>query len=228
MKEKAMVLFSGGIDSTTCLALAIERHGKEQVIPLSITYGQKHEKEIEAAAKILTYYGLNGKQLDLTPVFAESSCSLLSHSQQEIPKESYASQLENRPDGLVSTYVPFRNGLFLASAASMALSMGCSCIYYGAHQDDAAGSAYPDCSKAFFDSMNLAVTQGSGKTLRLEAPFINSSKADVVKEGLRLRVPYELTWSCYEGGQFPCGRCGTCIDRQNAFEANHVKDPALL
>lgn len=227
MKEKAMVLFSGGVDSTTCLGLAIRQYGKENVIPLSITYGQKHKKELEAAAQILNYYGLDGKELDLTPVFAESSCSLLSHSRQEIPKESYAGQLEKQPDGLVSTYVPFRNGLFLSCAASVALSMECTCIYYGAHQDDAAGSAYPDCSRAFFDSMNSAVMEGSGKILRIEAPFIGCSKADVVKEGLKLQVPYELTWSCYEGGDSPCGRCGTCIDRQKAFEANHVKDPAL-
>lgn len=228
MKEKAMVLFSGGIDSTTCLALAMERYGKENAVPLSITYGQKHKKEVEAARKILGFYGLDGKELDLTPVFAGSSCSLLDHSHQEIPKESYASQLEKQPGGLVSTYVPFRNGLFLSCAASMAISLGCSCIYYGAHQDDAAGSAYPDCSEAFFNSMNSAVYEGSGKMLRIEAPFIGSSKAQVVKEGLRLHVPYELTWSCYEGGEHPCGRCGTCIDRRKAFEANHAADPAAL
>ena len=227
MKEKAMVLFSGGVDSTTCLALAMERYGKEQVIPLSVVYGQKHEREVEAARKILEYYGLRGVELDLTPVFAYSDCSLLSHSREEIPEESYDSQLKKRPGALVTTYVPFRNGLFLASAASMALSLHCSCIYYGAHRDDAAGSAYPDCSEAFFSSMNQAVYEGSGKALRIEAPFISCNKAQVVKEGLRLGVPYELTWSCYEGGYRPCGRCATCIDRQAAFEANHVEDPAL-
>ncbi len=227
MKEKAIVLFSGGADSTTCLGLALECYGKENVIPLSIVYGQKHEKEVEAARKILKYYGLNGRELDLTSVFASSCCSLLSHSSQEIPKESYARQLEKQPGGLVSTYVPFRNGLFLAAAASIALSLECSCIFYGAHQDDAAGSAYPDCSEAFFNSMNHAVYEGSGKMLQIKAPFISCSKAQVVKEGLRLHVPYELTWSCYEGGEHPCGRCGTCIDRQKAFEANHMQDPAL-
>ena len=227
MTEKAMVLFSGGVDSATCLGLAIERYGKEQVIPLSILYGQKHKKELEAARKILSYYGLQGIELDLTPVFANSSCSLLAHSQREIPEESYLSQLQKQEGAPVSTYVPFRNGLFLASAASMALSMECSCIYYGAHQDDAAGSVYPDCSEAFFSSMSSAVYEGSGKALRMEAPFIRCSKAQVVKEGLRLHVPYALTWSCYKGGTRPCGRCGTCIDRQKAFEANHVHDPAL-
>lgn len=226
MKEKAMVLFSGGVDSTTCLGLAIERFGKEWVVPLSIVYGQKHEKEVEAARKILTYYGLEGMELDLTPVFAYSDCSLLAHSRQEIPEESYADQLKKRQGAPVSTYVPFRNGLFLSCAASMALSMGCSHVYYGAHQDDAAGSAYPDCSEVFFHSMSQAVYEGSGRALQLEAPFLHCNKAQVVKEGLRLHVPYDLTWSCYEGGEHPCGRCGTCLDRQRAFEANHVPDSA--
>lgn len=227
MKEKAMVLFSGGVDSTTCLALAIERFGRDNVIPLSITYGQKHIKEVEAARKVLSYYKIKGIELNLTSVFAYSDCSLLSHSKEEIPEESYAKQLEERNGLPVTTYVPFRNGLFLASAASMALSKNCSYIYYGAHHDDAAGNAYPDCSEAFYHSMNQAVFEGSGKTLKIEAPFINWNKAQVVKEGIRLGVPYELTWSCYEGGKNPCGRCGTCIDRQRAFEANGIKDPAI-
>ena len=159
MGEKAMVLFSGGIDSTTCLALAIEKYGKENVIPLSVFYGQKHEKEVEAA--------------------------------------------------------------------SLALSLDCQVIYYGAHMDDAAGNAYPDCSQAFYDSMNQAVWEGSGKALRIEAPFINQNKAQIVARGLELKAPYQFTWSCYEGKERPCGVCGTCIDRRKAFEANGIKDPAL-
>ena len=93
MCKKAMVLFSGGIDSTTCLALAIEKYGKENVIPLSIFYGQKHEKEVEAARKILEYYGIKGMEMDLTSIFAYSNCSLLTHSQEEIPEASYGEQL---------------------------------------------------------------------------------------------------------------------------------------
>lgn len=226
MAEKAMVLCSGGADSATCLALAVERFGRENVLALSITYGQKHRKELEAAKKILEYYGVEGLELDLTPMFAYSDCSLLSHSAQNIPEASYAEQLAQTGGAPVSTYVPFRNGLFLASAASLALSKGCAYVYYGAHHDDAAGNAYPDCSSAFFDSMARAVYEGSGRMLRLEAPFISWNKARVIKEGLRLGVPYELTWSCYEGGERPCGKCGTCIDRQKAFAENGVSDPA--
>ncbi|MBS6315627.1 MAG: 7-cyano-7-deazaguanine synthase QueC [Oscillospiraceae bacterium] len=224
---KALVLFSGGIDSTTCLGLAISKYGKENVIALSITYGQKHTKEIEAANAIVQYYGIEKIDLDLSLIFRFSDCSLLKGSDEDIPHESYAQQLEKTNGSPVSTYVPFRNGLFISSAAAIALSRKCSVIYYGAHADDAAGNAYPDCSSVFNNAMNTAVYEGSGKQLKIEAPFVNMTKADVVKIGLELKVPYELTWSCYEGGDKPCGQCGTCIDRAKAFELNGINDPAM-
>lgn len=223
---KAFVLSSGGIDSTTCLGLAVETYGKEQVMTLSILYGQKHEKEIQAANAVAAYYDVEHVTLDLTPIFSFSDCSLLSHSEKEIPKESYAEQLEGTGGKPVSTYVPFRNGLFLSSAAAIAISKGCEVIYYGAHGDDAAGNAYPDCSKEFHDAMNAAVWEGSGHEIRLEAPFLSMPKKEVVKLGLKLHVPYHLTWSCYEGGEKPCGLCATCLDRKAAFLANNIEDPA--
>lgn len=224
---RALVLFSGGVDSTTCLAMAVEKYGKENVTALSVSYGQKHTKEIEASKKIAEYYGVEHLYLDLAKIFEYSDCSLLSHSDQEIPKESYADQIRKGGGKPVSTYVPFRNGLFLSSAASIAISKDCEVIYYGAHSDDAAGNAYPDCSDAFNRAIGEAIYIGSGNQVRVEAPFVNWTKADVVKKGLELHVPYELTWSCYEGKDRPCGVCGTCIDRAKAFEANGVKDPAL-
>ena len=223
---KALVLFSGGIDSTTCLGLAVKKYGNENVIALSVEYGQKHSKEIEAAIKIAEYYKVEHLSLDLAKIFQYSTCSLLKGSDEEIPEESYAEQLKKTNGAPVSTYVPFRNGLFLASAASIALSKDCSVILYGAHSDDAAGSAYPDCSSAFNNAMNTAIWEGSGKQLKIEAPFVDLTKADVVKMGLEIGVPYHLTWSCYEGGNKPCGKCGTCIDRKRAFELNGTTDPA--
>ena len=223
---KALVLFSGGIDSTTCLGLAVKKYGNENVIALSVEYGQKHSKEIEAAIKIAEYYKVEHLSLDLAKIFQYSTCSLLKGSDEEIPEESYAEQLKKTNGAPVSTYVPFRNGLFLASAASIALSKDCSVILYGAHSDDAAGSAYPDCSSAFNNAMNTAIWEGSGKQLKIEAPFVDLKKADVVKMGLGIGVPYHLTWSCYEGGNKPCGKCGTCIDRKRAFELNGTTDPA--
>lgn len=222
---KALVLSSGGVDSTTCLGLAVNKYGKENVVALSMYYGQKHTKEIEAANKVAKYYDVEHISLDLSKIFEYSNCSLLSHSDEEVPKESYSEQLKKTKGKPVSTYVPFRNGLFLASAASIALSKECEVIYYGAHSDDAAGSAYPDCSEAFNNAMNEAIYEGSGKQLKIKAPFVNLTKSEVVKKGLELKVPYELTWSCYEGKEKPCGKCGTCIDRKKAFEKNGVKDP---
>lgn len=225
---KAMVLSSGGVDSTTALALAVEKYGKDNVVALSVSYGQKHDKELNAARAVAEYYGVEQLFLDLGLIFQYSNCSLLRQSDQEVPEESYAQQLEKTEgDVPVSTYVPFRNGLFLSAAASIALSKDCKIIYYGAHADDAAGAAYPDCSQAFNQAMNQAIYEGSGKQLHIEAPFVGKTKADIVKLGLELHVPYELTWSCYEGKERPCGKCGTCIDRAKAFEANGVSDPAI-
>ena len=224
---KILVLSSGGVDSTTCLGLAVQEAGADNVIALSIYYGQKHDKELQAARAVAKYYGVERLELDLSTIFAGSNCSLLKQSTEEIPQESYAAQIEKTGGSPVSTYVPFRNGLFLSSAASIALSHGCEKIMYGAHADDAAGAAYPDCSLAFVTAMNQAIVEGTGGQLRLEAPFVSVTKADVVKTGLALGVPYELTWSCYEGGEKPCGHCGTCVDRIAAFEKNGVTDPLM-
>ena len=191
---KILVLSSGGVDSTTCLALAVKEQGAENVVSLSLFYGQKHSRELAAARAVADYYGVEHIELDLTAA---------------IPHESYAQQLAGREGQPVSTYVPFRNGLFIAAAASVALSKGCGLLYYGAHRDDAAGNAYPDCSEAFNQAMGEAVRLGSGDKLNLAAPFVDSNKAGVVKCGLELKVPYELTWSCYEGKATPCGSCGT-------------------
>ena len=225
---KALVLSSGGVDSTTALGLAVSRFGKENVIALSISYGQKHDKEIQAAVDVANYYGVEQLFLDLTKIFQYSNCSLLQQSTEEIPEESYGDQIEKTGgEKPVSTYVPFRNGLFLSSAASIALRKDCQVIFYGAHADDAAGAAYPDCSPVFNQAMGEAIWEGSGHQLKIEAPFVNMNKGEIVKMGLELKVPYELTWSCYEGGEEPCGRCGTCIDRAKAFAANGIPDPAL-
>ena len=222
-----MVLFSGGVDSSTCLAIAVEKYGADEVMCLSVSYGQKHSKELESAKAVAAHYGVMFKTLDLSQIFEGSDCSLLQSSDKDIPLESYGEQLKKTGGAPVSTYVPFRNGLFLSCAASVALSFGCNEIYYGAHSDDAAGNAYPDCSSEFNDSINRAIFIGSGDRLTVCAPFIGLSKAEVVKRGLELGVPYELTWSCYSGTDKPCGVCGTCRDRIAAFEKNGVTDPLM-
>ena len=222
---KALVLFSGGLDSSVCLGLAVKEYGADQVLALSVFYGQKHKKELEASEKLAAWYGVRRITLDLGEIFRGSNCTLLEAAAEEIPHEEYAAQLEKTDGAPVNTYVPFRNGLFLSSAASVALSHGCQVIYYGAHADDAAGSAYPDTSEAFNSAIAQAIYLGSGKALRIVAPFIDQPKSKVVAVGTEIGVPFQLTCSCYEGREKACGLCGTCRDRLRAFRENGLKDP---
>lgn len=228
--KKAIILSSGGVDSTTCVSLAVDRLGAENVVTASIFYGQKHKKEILAARKVAAYYHVRHYEFDLSAIFQYSNCSLLAGSTEEIVHESYAEQIAKNGEGKVSTYVPFRNGLMLSMAASLAASLFEEDevdIYIGAHADDAAGDAYADCSEPFLKAMGDAVSIGTYGKVHLVFPFAEMNKAGVVATGLSLHTPYELTWSCYEGGEKPCGTCGTCIDRAAAFAANGVKDPTL-
>ncbi len=228
---KAVVLSSGGVDSTTCLAMAVKDQGAENVAAISVLYGQKHQRELEAARQVAAYYGVRREEYDLSNVFRGSSCALLAEAHREIDHRSYAEQLADGDGNGVSTYVPFRNGLMLAAAASAAGSIFENediRLLLGAHADDAAGNAYADCSVEFLKAMGEAVSIGTYGKVRLEAPFAGCTKSEVVRKGLSLGVPYELTWSCYEGGDVPCGVCATCRDRAAAFRANGTEDPALL
>lgn len=230
--KKALVLNSGGVDSTTCVSLAIKDLGEENVTTVSVFYGQKHSKELECASKVADYYGVNHRVIDLskTGIMDDSNCPLLSHSTEDIPEHSYAEQIAENGEGMVTTYVPFRNGLLLSSVAALAMALYPEDevdIYLGAHADDAAGNAYADCSEEFTDTIGKAISIGTYDKVHLKAPLVNLNKAGVVKLGLELGTPYELTWSCYKGEGKPCGKCGTCIDRAAAFAANGVEDPAL-
>lgn len=226
---KALVLSSGGIDSTTCLGIAIDKYGKENVISASLYYGQKHDKELKCAEEIASYYGIKHIEEDISNImkYASNVCSLVKGGN-EIEHKSYSEQIKENGLGRVETYVPFRNGLLLSIATAYADSLfpGDDVeIYYGAHADDVAGSAYADCTPEFADAMDRAINLGTYGKIKVERPLINLTKAEVVKIGLDLKVPYELTWSCYEGKEKQCGKCGTCIDRIKAFKLNGVTDP---
>lgn len=230
-KEIAVVLNSGGVDSTTAVGLAVDLYGKENVITVSAYYGQKHDIELKCATNVAKYYGVKHMEIDLSKIFAYSNCSLLANSTEEIRHKSYADQIAEDGEGMVRTYVPFRNGLLLSSVAAIAMSLvedkpdTIANIYLGAHADDAAGEAYADCSPEFTDTMKRAIEIGTYSKVSVRAPFVNMTKADIVGLGLKLKVPYELTHSCYEGERPCCGTCGTCIDRINAFKANGAVDP---
>ena len=139
-------------------------------------------------------------------------------------EKSYAKILAEK-EGVVDTYVPFRNGLMLSQAAAFAYSVGASFVVYGAHADDAAGGAYPDCTPEFYNAMSEAIERGTAGKVFVQAPLILLNKSQVVKWGLELGAPYKLTRSCYEEDSTSCGTCATCIDRQNAFLQNLVDDP---
>ena len=226
--RKAIVLNSGGVDSTTCVGIAVDELGYENVSTASVFYGQKHVKELECAKKISEHYNVNHYEIDLSDVLKHSNCPLLANSTEEIAHESYAEQIAHNGEGMVRTYVPFRNGLMLSAVASLAASLYPEDdvdIYLGAHADDAAGRAYADCSEEFTSTMASAIEIGTYGKVHLKAPLVNMTKTQVVETGLKLNVPYELTWSCYEGGEKQCGTCGTCIDRRQAFENNGTTDP---
>ncbi|MBS4913140.1 MAG: 7-cyano-7-deazaguanine synthase QueC [Veillonella sp.] len=227
---KAVVLSSGGVDSTTCLALAIDKLGKENVVAVSIFYGQKHDKELACARNIAAYYEVPHYELNLANILKYSNSSLMEGSTEKIVHKSYAEQIDEQPGQIVSTYVPFRNGLMMSSVAALGMSLFPDEeveIYLGAHADDAAGNAYADCSEAFIEAMGKAISLGTYEKVNVVAPFAAMNKAQLVGVGLKLNVPYELTWSCYEGGDTPCGTCGTCIDRIKAFELNGTVDPLM-
>jgi 7-cyano-7-deazaguanine synthase len=226
---KALVLSSGGVDSTTCVGIAVDKYGKDNVITASLYYGQKHDKELECARKVAEYYGVKHIEEDISNImkYASNVCTLVKGGK-EIQHTSYENQVKANKDGRVDTYVPFRNGLLLSIATAYADSLfpGEEVeIYYGAHADDATGNAYADCSPEFADAINKAIQLGTYNKISVCRPLINMNKSQVVKEGLRLKVPYKLTWSCYEGKEKQCGKCGTCIDRRKAFEDNHIVDP---
>ena len=226
---KAVVLLSGGLDSTTCLAMAVDKLGVENVSAVSIFYGQRHAAELDAARAVAKFYNVAHYELDAAEIFRRSNSALLDTSTAALDTGSYAAQIEKIGSPRIATYVPFRNGLMISMAASFADGLYDDDVelYVGVHSDDAAGNAYADCSAQFIAAMSAAVRIGTYEKIHVVAPFLCQKKSDVVKVGLELGAPYHLTRSCYERGDKPCGKCATCIDRARAFELNGVTDPAL-
>jgi len=222
---EAVILLSGGLDSTTCLSIAVEEHGlqPEMIQPLSIHYGQKHNVELMAAEEVASYFGTQPLRTVVLPsdLFRTNESSLT--GSREMPHETYQELMSG--DGPSTTYVPFRNSNLLSAATSLALVIGASSVYFGAHAEDAHNWAYPDCTPEFIGAMANAIYVGSYHQVRLVTPVEWMMKRDIVNKGIALKTPYEITHSCYEGKRPACGKCPTCVERLEAFRANGLEDP---
>jgi 7-cyano-7-deazaguanine synthase len=211
MTTKAVILFSGGLDSTVMLALAL-KSGKE-CFALSFDYGQKHRIELERAKMIADHYQVNHIVIRIDPQTFKHSALL---SDKEVPKNRNAAEIAK--SGIPSTYVPARNTLFLAYAVGQAEIFGAQEIHFGANAMDA--SPYPDCRPAFVQAyqqlINVATKQAlEGSAPKIHTPLIHWDKTEIVKQGKALQIPFDLTWSCYDptDSLTPCGSCDACVLR---------------
>lgn len=216
---KAVVSLSGGIDSSTCLAWAIEK-GYE-CYAISFDYGQRHKKELNFAKKIAKFYKVEHMIIKLS--FPWLKVSSLVDKKKKLPDQDYNEILSGN---IPSTYVPLRNMVFTSIAASYAEAIDGDIIVLGPNVIDYSG--YPDCRPEFYNYLNKAIEYGSGKkSIKIITPIIKLSKKEIIELAVKLNVPLELTWSCYYGGRKPCGRCDSCKLRAKGFEEAGLKDPLL-
>jgi 7-cyano-7-deazaguanine synthase len=224
MSKKAVVLFSGGLDSTTALCWALSRGYK--CLAVSFNYGQRHARENAAARAIARRLGVKLYEIKLAfPWFA--SCSLVNRKL-KLP-DVKLSKIGAKA-AIPSTYVPGRNLVFAAAGFSLADAEHASAVVLGPNVVDYSG--YPDCRPQFYRALQKAAAFGTrsgagGKKIKLLTPLIRLSKAGIIKLAARLEAPLELTWSCYRGGTAPCGRCDSCKLRAKGFEDAGRTDPAL-
>ena len=212
---KALVLFSGGLDSTV-LATQMKKDAEETRL-LSIDYGQRHAKELDHSQKVADHLGLAHEILKLPQLGQILGGSSLTDKSMTLPEGHYAEE------SMKSTVVPNRNMILLALAGGHALSIGFDTIAYAAHAGD--HTIYPDCRPEFADAMDTALSLADWNTLSLHRPFVDMTKSDLVSLGAELDAPLHLTWSCYAGNEIHCGKCGTCVERKEAFALAKIPDP---
>lgn len=218
---KAYVLLSGGIDSSTCLAYAIDKFGADEVCAVSVHYGQRHTRELQFAEKQCSDYGVKHDVVNIAGVIGIGG---LTDADLDIPPVSY----DELPHGVSPTYVPFRNGLLLSILTSRAAAdPDAKEVIYGAHAEDAENDAYPDCSVEFIGAIGEAIRIGTYGNITLNALLARMTKDEVVTLGDKLGVPWHNTWSCYEGREIHCGVCPTCRARKQAFKLAGVYDPTV-
>lgn len=207
-----VVLLSGGLDSTVALAHVLQK--TDRVLALTIDYGQRHQREIQSAQRIAKFYNVEHLLVNLdrrlflgNPLVGKSG---------EIPKIDYSDIR-----GLSPLYVPFRNGIFVSRAAAVCLQTYKSgSVVVAWHLSHEGTASYPDTSINFFQTLNSTLLEGTDGRIDLFAPFLLETKSQIVERGRKLKVPFDLTWSCYDGGDFPCRQCPTCRERLIALGGN--------
>lgn len=216
-QSKTVLIYSGGIDSTVLLYDLL--NSGYDVKALSVNYGQRHGKELDCAKSLCKQLNVEHHVADLTALNPLLSGSSLTSPHVQVPEGHY------EDESMKATVVPNRNMILLSIATGWAMSTGASSVSYAAHSGDRA--IYPDCREEFADAMNGVMEIAGWDKVSLNRPFSSLAKADIVKLGDELDVPFEQTWSCYKGGQVHCGVCGTCVERREAFQLSGVTDPTI-
>ena len=212
--QKAVVIFSGGMDSFTVLNKAIKQ-GFE-IYALTFDYGQRHVKEVQCAANICQKLGVSHKVVDISAINQLIGGSSLT-SDIDVPEGHYEA------GNMKSTVVPNRNMILLSLAVGYAVSLEANQVFYGAHSGDHA--IYPDCRPEFVNKMNDVCKIANYEAVEIVTPYLNNSKIEILTDGLKMGLDYSDTWTCYNGREKACGQCGACQERLEAFKLNNATDP---
>jgi 7-cyano-7-deazaguanine synthase len=212
---KSICVLSGGLDSSVLLAFLLAQG--RQVHSVSINYGQRHRKELSFARQLAASYGNPHHEVNISDLATHLPGSSQTDASVPVPHGHY------EEESMKLTVVPNRNMILLAIAGAIAVAHKADSVAYAAHAGDHA--IYPDCREEFVSALDSALQLADWHVTKIERPFISLTKAEIVKEGHLLGVPFSLTWSCYEGGQYHCGKCGTCVERREAFQLAGITDP---
>ena len=216
--EKIVLVLSGGMDSAVLLYHLLD--AGHIVKTLSINYGQRHVRELDSAAALSGRVGVEHRIVDLSTINPLLGKNSLSSDQTEIPEGHY------EEESMKLTVVPNRNMIMLSVAVGWALALKFDAVAYGAHSGDHA--IYPDCREEFAQALDRAVSLCDWHGMRLMRPFVKMDKGEIAKRGAALGVPFDLTWTCYNGGEVHCGKCGACQERREAFAAHGIDDPVVF
>jgi 7-cyano-7-deazaguanine synthase len=214
MSAKVVVIYSGGMDSYTVLNKAMQQG--YDVHAVSFNYGQRHSKELLFAKKVCEQHNIEHKIVDISSIKQLIGGSALTDDI-DVPEGHY------EEESMKTTVVPNRNMIMLSMAVGYAVSIQAEAVYFGAHSGDHA--IYPDCRTEFVSAMNDVCKIANYQAVEVRAPYLASSKIDILKEGLAMKLDYKDTWTCYNGQEKACGRCGACQERLEAFSENNTVDP---